>query len=193
MSATTSVGFPRGGGAGPLVSPGQYTVHLTLAGGKALESQVTVLPDPRSPISEADRRAHDSALLRSWSLQRQLAAARDTGRAVATQVSSMRDHAKSAGEAGESLPALDRISAELNRAQSQISSAAAIAARVQSAIDSYEGLPTEAQLRELEWAWSDARAAVAALNQTIAALPGVSATVGVAAKWQELKPVVLQP
>jgi hypothetical protein len=190
-AATTSTGFPRGGGAGPLVPPGKYTVRLAVPGSDTIEAEVNVLPDPRSPVSDADRSAHDSALFRSWSLQRQLAGARDSGRAVATQVSAMRDSAKAAGESGgEALTALDRISADLNRAQGQIASASAMAARVQAAVDSFEGLPTEAQLRELEWAWSDARAAVAALNQAIAALP---ATVGSALKWREVKPVVLQP
>ena len=51
-------------------------------------------------------------------------------------------------------------------------------------MDSYDGLPTELQLRELEAAWSEARSAVSVLNQAIAALPSTS---------NALKPVVLQP
>ena len=192
-TATTSPGFPRGSAAGPLVPPGKYIARVKLPGGRSLESEVTVLPDPRSPMSDADRRVHDTALLRSWSLQRQLAAARDTGHAVAVQVSSMRDFAKAAGEAGaDVVRALDRISADVNRAQGQIASASSIAARVQTAIDGYAGLPTDAQLRELEWAWLDARAAVTVLNQAITALPGVSNAVGADQKGQELKPVELK-
>jgi photosystem II stability/assembly factor-like uncharacterized protein len=193
-AATTSVGFPRASGPGPLVAPGRYTVHMEAPGGHLLESGVTVLSDPRSPISESERGAHDSAVLRSWSLQRQLAAARDAGREAATRISAIRDHAKALGDAGgDELRSIDRISADVNRAQGQIASASGAAARVQAAIDAYEGLPTEAQLRELDWAWSDARAAVSILNQAIAALPSVYTIVGAAVKWQDLKPVVLQP
>lgn len=191
-AATTSLGFPRGNPAGPFVAPGKYMVRVMLAGGP-VESEVAVLPDPRSSISDADRRTHDTALMRSWSLQRQLAAARDTGREIATQIATLRESAKAAGEGGsEALRTLDRISAEVNRAQGQISSASAIAARVQAAIDAYDGVPTEAQRRELEWAWADGRAAVSGLNEAIAALPAAHSAAGSAAKWQELKPVELK-
>jgi photosystem II stability/assembly factor-like uncharacterized protein len=181
-AASTSPGFPRGSGAGPLVPPGRYVVGLKQPGGSALESEVTVLADPRSPISDTDRSEHDAALLRSWSLQRQLAAAQAAGREAAVRISAMRDHAKAAseGDGGEALRALERVSADVNRAQGQISSASGTAARVQAAIDSYDGLPTQDQLRELEWAWSDARAAVSILNQAIASM------------WQDLKPVELK-
>ena len=33
--------------------------------------------------------------------------------------------------------------------------------------DSYDGLPTAAQLQELDWAWSDGAAAVTALNRLL--------------------------
>jgi photosystem II stability/assembly factor-like uncharacterized protein len=192
-AATTSLGFPRPTSAGPLVSPGKYTVRVTPPGSAALESEVTVLPDPRFPISDADRGARETAVLRSWSLQKQLAAARDTGRAVSTQISAMRDYAKAAGEGGgEALRSLDRIAGDVNRAQTQIGSASGIAARVQAAIDSYDGSPTEAQLHELDWAWSDARAAVSVLNQAIAAMPAVYTAVGATVKWQDVKPVELK-
>jgi photosystem II stability/assembly factor-like uncharacterized protein len=193
-AATTSVGVPRGGGAGPLVQPGHYVVRVTPPGRSALVSEVAVLPDPRSTVSDADRGEHEIAVLRAWSLQRQLTAAREAAREAAARISGMRDYAKAAGEnGGEPLRSIDRISADVNRALGLISSASGIAARVQAAIDSYDGLPTEAQLRELEWAWSDARSAVSILNQAIAALPGVHTAVGTSVKWQELKPVVLQP
>jgi hypothetical protein len=166
---------------------------LTPPGGIALEAEVTVLADPRSSISDADRSAHDTALFRSWSLQRQLTAARDAGGEAATRISAMRDYAKAAGDdVADALRAIERISADINRALGQITSASGAAARVQAAIDSYDGLPTQAQLRELEWAWSDARAAVAVLNQAIAALPPVYTAIGYSLKRQELKPVELK-
>ena len=45
--------------------------------------------------------------------------------------------------------------------------ALAAAARAQAAIDSYDGVPTAAQLRELDWAWTDGVSAVTALNRLI--------------------------
>jgi hypothetical protein len=51
--------------------------------------------------------------------------------------------------------------------RSQIMNALVAAGRAQAAIDSYDGLPTAAQLRELDWAWTDGVAAVTALNRLI--------------------------
>jgi hypothetical protein len=51
-------------------------------------------------------------------------------------------------------------------------------------MDSYDGLPTAAQLRELEWAWEDAVTAVAALNKLIQhGMPPVYSALGDSVKW----------
>jgi len=51
--------------------------------------------------------------------------------------------------------------------QGLINRAMGSAAGAQYAMDGYAGLPTAAQLRQLDWAWEDANSAVATLNQLI--------------------------
>jgi hypothetical protein len=61
---------------------------------------------------------------------------------------------------------------------------------VQSGIDAYEGLPTGAQLRQLDWAWEDATSTVSALNRTIQQdMPAVYSALGGPIKWPEAQPV----
>ena len=61
-------GGGRGGGAGPLAPPGKYTVSVTPMGGPALKTEVTVAPDPRFTISDADRNARYRAVLSAYTL-----------------------------------------------------------------------------------------------------------------------------
>jgi hypothetical protein len=59
-------------------------------------------------------------------------------------------------------------------------------------MDSYAGLPTAAQLRDLDWAWVDAVAAVIALNRLIQQdLPPLYDALGGAARWSEIPPAPL--
>ena len=74
----------------------------------------------------------------------------------------------------------------------QLNAAITGAARAQSAIDAYEGAPTAAQLRELDWAWEDAAAGVAALNQLIEEdMPALYGAAGASSRWTPLKPAPL--
>ena len=146
----SGLGFAaRNPGAGPRVLPGRYTVSVTPAGTPTWQTEVRVLADPLFTISDADRQTRYATLQSAYLLQQKLAPAREAAAALATQ---------SAGK-----PAAGTIS----QIQSQINAALAAAARVQSAIDSYDGLPTAAQLQELDWAWSDGAAAVTALNRLL--------------------------
>jgi hypothetical protein len=57
-------------------------------------------------------------------------------------------------------------------------------------MDAFNGVPTAAQLRELEFAWEDATAAVAALNRLIGQdLPAAYAAAGGGVKPPEMKAV----
>ncbi|HVS13899.1 MAG TPA: sialidase family protein [Thermoanaerobaculia bacterium] len=56
-----------GGGAGPEVMPGNYTVRVSY-GGASAEGAVRVLPDPRLTITEADRRENWDTLQRAGRL-----------------------------------------------------------------------------------------------------------------------------
>ena len=159
----SGLGFAaRGPSAGPRVLPGRYTVSVAPAGAPAWHTEVRVLADPRFTISEADRNTRYASLQSAYLLQQRLVPARDTAMLLAGQ---------STGKP---------LAATVSQIQVQINGALAAAARAQSAIDSYDGLPTAAQLQELDWAWSDGVAAVTALNRVIQQqLPGVAKTVAV--------------
>jgi hypothetical protein len=84
----------------------------------------------------------------------------------------------------------DRASRDAARALGQLNSAISLASRAQSGIDAYEGAPTAAQRRELDWAWEDALAGVAGLNKAIAEdMPELYRAAGASSRWAPLKPV----
>ena len=180
------------GRGGPVVMPGKYTVVVTPMGGApGMKTEITVLPDPRWNFSDADRKTRYAAIMSAYSLQQQLVPARDTAQRIAEQVSAIRQYLAAAGEGGrQSLPAVEKVSVQIGQVQGQVNRPLASAAGVQSAIDGYDGLPTAAQLKQLDWAWEDATAGVAALNRLIERdLPAVYTAVGGAVRWPEVKPV----
>ena len=183
MSASCTVSAR--GGAGSLVPPAKYTVVVTPAGALPMKSEVTVTPDPRSRISEADRRLHDASLSIAYRLQQQLLPARQAAQVLGGQIASMRSAVSSEG-----VDQLDRAGRDLSVVLAQLTSAISGASRAQSAIDAYEGIPTAAQLRELDWAWEDALAGVAALNEIIQGqMPDLYAAAGPSPRWSPVKPV----
>ncbi len=174
---------PRTGG-GPSVPPAKYTVVVTPAGGLPMKSELTVLPDPRSHISDADRRAREESLSAAYGLQQQLVPARQAAQTLGGQIAGLRS-----AVSGEALATLDRAARDLGRALTQLNNAIGGASRAQSAIDQYEGMPTAAQVRELDWAWEDAAQGVAGLNQVIQdQMPSLYAAAGASPRWQPVKP-----
>ena len=157
-------GGGRGGrGGGPMVLPGRYTVAMG-----ALKQEVRVEPDPHFTISDSDRRKRHVAILSVYSIQKQLAPARETAQTFAEQIAGLRQYFVVAGDSGKnSLTAIDKVIPELTQAQAGVDRAIASAAQVGNAMDGYDGLPTAAQLREIDWAWEDAAAAANALNKLI--------------------------
>jgi hypothetical protein len=74
---------------------------------------------------------------------------------------------------------VDRLSDEVAGIGRQITAVLANAARVQNSMDAFAGVPTAAQLRELDFTWEDAAAAVLSLNRLIAKdLPDAYAAAG---------------
>jgi photosystem II stability/assembly factor-like uncharacterized protein len=170
---------------GPLAAPGQYTVIVTPAGAAPMKTTLTVLPDPRSSISEAERKEHHATLMSAYSLQQQLGAARQTAQTLGGQLGAMRP-----AVTGDAAAQWDRASRDAARALGQLNSAISMASRAQSGIDAYEGAPTAAQRRELDWAWEDALAGVAGLNKAIAEeMPELYRAAGASPRWAPLKPV----
>jgi photosystem II stability/assembly factor-like uncharacterized protein len=157
-------------GAGPIVPPGKYTATLTVPDAQPLETAVTVLPDPKFSITPADRIRRTAAITAVYSLQQQMIPARDAAQAVASVL-------RSAPRAARDN--VDRLSDEAAGIGRQITAVLANAARVQNSMDAFAGVPTAAQLRELDFTWEDAAAAVLSLNRLIAKdLPDAYAAAG---------------
>jgi hypothetical protein len=176
------------GRAGPLVLPGKYTVLVAPGGGATLTAGMTVLPDPHFPLSDADRGRRDTALMSAWWLQQQLVAARDTVQILFGQMTAMRAGGSAAGDPERST--LDQVAAQAAQLQGQILRPLTNAYNLEAAMDGYAGVPTAAQLRELDEAWDDAIAGVAALNGLIQRdLPPLYNALGGSAKWSEIHPV----
>jgi hypothetical protein len=182
-------GGGRGGrGGGPVVLPGRYTVTVG-----SLKREMTVEPDPHFTITDADRAKRQAAIRAAYSLQQQLVPARDAARTLAEQLAALRQYFSAVGDSGKtSLAAVDKVTPEVARAQAQIDRAIASAAQVANAIDGYDGLPTAAQLRQVDWAWEDGIASATALNRVIAeSVPAAYASMGGAVRPPRLGPVAV--
>ena len=167
-------------GNGPLVPPGKYTATLTNDGGPPLETAITVLPDPHFFVSPADRTKRNAAVMAAYTLQRQLSPAREAAQRMSSQVNLLRLANREAA---------DRLVGQLAVVERQVAVAYSLAARAQNDMDGFAGVPTAAQLRELDWAWEDATAAVAALNRLIGHdAPAAFAAAGMSAPadWKTL-------
>ncbi len=182
-------GGGRGGrGGGPVVLPGRYTVAVG-----SLKREVTVEPDPHFTIAESDRAKRHAAILDAYSIQQQLIPARDAARMLADQLAGLRQYFSAVGGSGKaSLEAIDKVTPEIAKAQAQIDRAIASAAQVENAMDGYDGLPTTAQFRQVDWAWEDAAASANALNKLIVeTIPAAYASMGGAVRPPRLDPVAV--
>src|SRR6185369_9666632 len=129
----------------------------------SLKQDVTVEPDPHFTISDADRKKRHDAIRSAYSLQQQLAAARETALSLAEQMKGLRQYF-SAVDNKAAIEAIDKVNPQIAQAQGKIDAAITAAAQVENAMDGYDGLPTVAQIRQIDWAWEDSAAAVEALN-----------------------------
>jgi photosystem II stability/assembly factor-like uncharacterized protein len=173
------------GFAGPLVAPGRFSVVVTPAGAPSMKTDLSVLDDPRSSVPEAERRLRQTSVMSAYTLQQQLGPARQEAQTLARQLAALR-----ASVNGEAAAQLDTASRDTGRALGLLGSAINGASRAQTAIDVYEGAPTAAQLRELDWAWEDAAAGIAALNRVIdEQMPALYQAAGASPRWEMPKPV----
>jgi len=180
-SALTTACEGNTSGAGPLVLPGKYTARLTVGGEQPIETAVTVLPDPHFSITAAERTKRNTAIMAAYTLQQQMAPARDTFQTVMMAMRTVQ---------GPAREALDRLTGTLATIERQINASMTLAGRVQSAMDGFAGPPTAAQLRDLDYCWEDATAAVAALNRLVAQdLPAAYAAAGLKAQAPAIQPV----
>lgn len=186
-------GGGRGGGSGPLVLPGKYSVTVTPQDGAPMRGQITVEPSPHFQISAADRSTHHTAVMSAYALQEQLSTARDAARDLSQELEPIRERLSGAGSGGQNaLKVLEKVSPEVNRLSGDILRTIQSAVRIESAIDSYPGVPTAAQTRELDWTWDDASRYVTELNRILRVdMAAVYAAVGNGGPWKEIQPVTV--
>jgi hypothetical protein len=175
----------RGGrGLGLVVLPGHYTVAVN-----SLKQDVTVEADPHSTLSESDRKARHSAILSAYSLQQQLIPARDAARALTDEMAGLLRFFR-ASDTKDSVEAVDKVTPQITKVQAQVDRAITTAAQVENAMENYSGLPTAAQLRQIDWAWEDGVAAATAVNKLITeTLPAAYSSMGGAVTQPKRGPV----
>ena len=168
-------GGGRGRGVGPVVEPGRYVVSLG-----SMKQDVVVEADPHFAISSDDRKKRFAAIVSAYSVQQQLGPTRETAQRLAEQMTGLRQYFSAAGDSGVgAIAAIERVMPEIAQASGQIDRAIAAAAQVENAMDAYDGLPTAAQMRSVDWAWEDAAAAANGLNKVIReSLPAAYAAMG---------------
>ena len=162
-------GGPGGGGGapdGPIVMPGHYMVSMT-AGGETFSAQVEIQPDPRRPMTPADRRQRQSYLMRLNTLA---APIYEAGRAIAKleeQLDAAEELIRAAAEPPEGVSdEVDSIRAALEAVENDLREAQN-SAGVARAIEGSSTLPTEDQIWQVERAWEVMEELVAPLNELI--------------------------
>jgi hypothetical protein len=177
--------------SGPIVLPGKYAAILTPMGGSPMKTEIVVQPDPAFAISDADRSRRNTAIMSAYKLQQQLVPVRDALVALNKQLTAMRQYLIAAGDSGkEALAPVQAAETALTGAQGALNRTLNAGRTAQTAMDGYDGLPTEAQLRQLDWTWEDAAANVSAVNRILSELmPPVYTAMGGAIRWPKIAPV----
>jgi hypothetical protein len=170
-------------------------VYRSLDGGDTWEHMNTLNPRPiYFSRLYAERPARETALAKSYNLQRQLRPARETTRLMAERITVLAESAREAGAGAPATPkTFESLYLDVSQAGNQAYNAINAAARVEADIDAYAGPPTAAQLRELDRAWADAQASGAALNHVIEAMPALEKAAGKDGSAPGWKPVSLTP
>lgn len=146
---------------GPLVEPGTYTARLTVPGQADQTGSVQVTGKPGSA-------ARDEAVMRAYRLQLALGPAQKASDEIGRQLAVLQDLLRTAHPADSAgLATLDRAAKQQSVVAAELGRAAAQAAAASRAMDGYPGDPTAEQMRQLQWAETVARTAVANLNQLI--------------------------
>ena len=167
---------------GPMVPEGTYTIKL-IKGQKTYTSTVSVLPDPNSPHSAADRALQQRTVMTLYRMQEDLAY---TAEAIT-------DLRKQALSRAERLKSRDRLARRLRRFADRLNSLHAMLVSdargifsgdpklrekvvdLYGAVSSYGGRPSESQLRRMHFLQSEIRNAEARLTSLLnSQLPGLN-------------------
>ena len=158
-----------------------------------MKTELVVQPDPAFPISGADRTRRNAAIMSAYTLQQQLVPARNALVALNKQLTAMRQYLTAAGDAGRAaLAQVEKADASVTATQGALNRTLNSARTVQTAMDGYDGLPTEAQLHQLDWAWEDAAAGASALNKIVGeSMPSVYSAIGGTVQWPRVSGVAI--
>ena len=171
---------------GPVVLPGKYVVTVTPGGSATMTTSLEVQPDPAFPLADADRVTRNTAIMSAYKLQQQLIPVRDALAALNTQLGAMRQYLTAA----TGLDHVEKAASAREETQSALNRTLTAARNLQTAMDAYAGLPTEAQLRQLAWIWQDAAANAESLNKLLAeSMPPVYTALGTTIQWKKIPPV----
>ena len=161
-------GGGRGGGApaGPIVMPGTYTVTMEV-GGATSTATVELEADPRRPMTLADRRTRQDALMSLHRLARPLYEATQAGQRLSGQLDDAEELLDEHESAPDNLTAmLTEIREELEAIQDGLGEARGWAG-VAGAIQQSSTLPTADQMWQVDAAWEAAPPLVERLNVLI--------------------------
>ncbi len=161
-----------------------------------MKTDLIVQPDPAFTISDADRTKRNTAITSAYKLQQQLAPARDALVALNKQLIAMRQYLTAAGDAGKAaLAQVEKADGNVTETQGALNRTLNSARAVQTAMDGYDGLPTEAQLHPTpgDWALGGMPTANAsALNKIIGeAMPSVYSAIGGTIQWPRVSGVAI--
>jgi hypothetical protein len=170
-----AVGGFGGAPLGPEVLPGKFKIVLKVPrGSHDASGEVTVVGDPRvTTFTDRDRRSRQAVLLSLYDLEKTLGQARRAVRTTAAQVAAIKqelstDRDGSAPPASADTAALvDQLAGRVAETQTDIVRQLNGASQLSRAIEGYSGLPTADQLREIDWAYEDARTAIENFNRLL--------------------------
>lgn len=153
-------GFRRAS-EGPMVEPGTYTVRLSLPGQADQTSTLQVTGTPSSTV-------RTDAVMQAYRLQLAMGPAQRATDELERQLTALQQVLQT-GQPPDTrgLAVVHRAASQQATVARDLGRAAAQAAAIARALDSYPGAPTAEQLRQLQWAETAARAATGSLNELI--------------------------
>ncbi|MFQ5742899.1 MAG: hypothetical protein ACE5HV_04840 [Acidobacteriota bacterium] len=158
-------GFRRfGGGQGPRVLPGTYTVRLEAAE-QTLTTEVVVKGDPRIQISRADLEARQRALMDAYALSKPFYEAGRAVQRIGQQIGEIRELLTD-NDSGNLSDEIQEISKEVRELGQQMNQARR-GLGASFAIQGYTSLPTEDQLWQIDQAWQQVPGLIDRVNQLI--------------------------
>ncbi len=149
---------------GPIVLPGTYTVSMNV-GGQIFSSTVTMVPDPRRSMSDADRMARQDLLMSFYALAKPMYEATQAGRRLNEQLGATEKLVKAHDDVPDELTEeLTAIKDELEEIRDELGTARRTA-RVANSIQRSSTLPTADQMWQVENAWEEVPALIGRLNE----------------------------